>query len=105
MNRAQQTIGRGNLSEQAIQKLQEYDVPLHMHGYLIRYVEEGVPPGHFLSAVINNDLREACSRADSKNKTRLHAFVMWLYNWAPQGCWGYADAVHDWCKPIEEDVA
>ena len=104
MNRAQQLIGRGNLPQRARDKLNEYGVPPHMHSGIIMYVEEGVPPGDFLSAVINNDLREACGRADDHNIRRLHTFVMWFYNQAPNGCWGYKNAVRDWCRPLPEEV-
>lgn len=105
MNKAQSVIGRGNLSQKAKDKLTEYGVPEHMHGGVIRYVEEGIPPGDFLTAVINNDLKGACVRADDKNKHALFSFIMWFYNQAPGGCWGYSGAVDYWCKPIEEDVA
>ena len=102
MNRAQQMIGKGNLSQKAKDKLYEYGVPSYMHGAVVRYMEEGIPPGSFLSAVINNDLREACSRADDTNKLALHSYVMWFYNWAPVGTWGHPDAVRDWCQPLPE---
>lgn len=103
MNLAQKQIGEGGLGEHRIAKLTEYGVPSHMHGAIIRYVEEGIPPGDFLSAVINNDLKEACARADNTNKHNLHTFVMWFYNQAPMYCWGRANAVRDWCKPLEDD--
>lgn len=40
--------------------------------------------GHFLRAVLDNDLFEAFGRADQKNELALHNIVMWLYNVAPQ---------------------
>ena len=103
MNKAQKLVGRGKLPLEARQKMVEYGVPSHMHGGMVRYVEEGIPPGDFLTAVINNDLKEACARADSKNKVNLPAFVMWFYNQAPSGCWGYENAVRDWCRPLPDD--
>ena len=36
--------------------------------YLVRrYIEHGIPPGHFLTAVIEKDLCGASERADDEN--------------------------------------
>lgn len=81
----------------------DYGIPEYMHGGLIRYYENKIPPGSFLEAVINNDLREACSRADDTNKHCLFAYMMWFYNKAPGGSWGYTDAVSDWINRSEDN--
>lgn len=104
MNRAQSIIGRGNLHEEALAKLKEYGVPSHMHGGLIRWVEEGTRPGHFLTAVITNDLKTACIYADEQSAEGLSKIVMWLYNQAPSGCWGYEGALKHWTMPMEPEV-
>ena len=46
-------------------------IPDHMHGAVIRYVEDGIEPGGFLEAVLCNDLKGAVMRADAINKARL----------------------------------
>jgi hypothetical protein len=102
MNKAQKMVGKGNLHSEPRMKLIEYGVPSHMHEGIVRYVEQGIVPGDFLQAVINNDLKRACMFADDHNKDRLHCFVMWFYNQAPSGCWGHENAVRDWCRPIPE---
>lgn len=61
-----------------------------------RYVEQGIAPGHFLTAVIDNDLKEAVSRADDDNMANLPAFVGYFYNEAPGGCWGSPDSRRAW---------
>jgi hypothetical protein len=101
MNKAQDLVGAGNLVKihpKAIEKLYDYGIPERMHGGLIRYVEQGIPPGDFLQAVINNDLREACGRADDENKRLLPEYIMWFYNWAPGACWGSPENFKEWME-------
>ncbi len=53
-----------------------------------RYFEHGIRPGSFTSAVLQNDLKTACQHADTMNRHRLHAIVMWLVHEAPPDAWG-----------------
>ena len=55
---------------------------------IFRYAFYGVPVGDFLQAVIKNNLREACGRADYKNLHALPEIVKVFYNYCPAGCWG-----------------
>jgi hypothetical protein len=71
-------------------------LPERLRGGVARYIEHGVPPGHFLTAVVSNDLREACARADDENRRRIWEIVSWFYNEAPYPCWGSPDRVRDW---------
>jgi hypothetical protein len=91
-------MGKYLITEKGHAKMDEYGIPERMRGAIVRYVEQSMPPGDFLQAVINNNLREACGRADEENKTLLAAYVMWFYNWAPSKCWGYPGAVKAWCS-------
>lgn len=76
-----------------------YDrLPPHLRGAVYRYVEFGVLPGDFLTAVLSNDLREACARADDINRYLLFDIVSWLYNDAPLLCWGNSANIRDWLK-------
>jgi len=90
------------LSDKAKAKMHEYGIPDYMHDVIIRYYERGIPPGHFLTAVIDNDLRGAIERADDTNVMALKAYVMWFYNQAPSGSWGKAGSVARWVKAFEE---
>lgn len=84
-------------AQRIIDKLRLSGIPEYMQGGVERYILHGIPPGHFLSAILDNDLREACQRADMTNRVRIWEYVAFLYNYAPLGCWGYAGAVDDWC--------
>jgi len=93
------------LSPEQKLKMSEYGIPKYMQGGIIRYYEKGIPPGHFLTAVINNDLRGAIERADDQNSHLLKAYTLWFYNQAPQGSWGFDGAVQDWCRKFEDEPA
>lgn len=56
-------------------------------GGMERWVLEGIPPGHFGRAVLNNDLVDAFSRADENNRAAMHTIVLWLYNDCPSPAW------------------
>lgn len=91
------------LSEQQKANLIARGIPDYMHGGIIRYYENGIPPGGFLSAVINNDLQGAFGRADDTNSRCIRNYIMWFYNDAPAGTWGYPNAVEDWCERFQEE--
>ena len=87
------------LDQRQIDKMTECGIPDYMHGGLIRYFDSHIQPGHFLTAVLSNDLMEAFSRADLTNRDAMHGYTMWLYNYAPgraSGAWGSAKAVEEW---------
>ena len=67
-------------------------------GAVKRYIEHGIPPGSFLEAIITNDLKEACARADSINRTLIWDWVNWFYNCAPAVCWGSDEAYEYWLE-------
>lgn len=73
-----------------------HPIPGHMRQSLFDYIEMGTPPGGFLRAVLINDLREACARADPINRHRLFTYVCFLYNKAPSSCWGSEERVQTW---------
>ena len=84
------------ITPSSVAKMHEYGIPEYMQDAIIRYYENGIPPGDFLGAVIDNDLKKAIERADDVNVNCLKAYVMWFYNQAPSGSWGHAGAVKDW---------
>lgn len=73
-------------------------IPDYMQGGLKRWIEYGIAPGGFLCALLKNDLAEACGLADSTNQTNLHNYVTYLYNYAPQGCWGSVENFNEWSQ-------
>ncbi len=89
-------------------------LPDHMRRAVERYVLHGIPPGHFLTAVVENNLRSAVERADSTNVDLLPAYVRFFHTSAPADCWGSPQRVKDWIansgalglveQPEEEDA-
>jgi hypothetical protein len=79
-------------------------IPKNMHGGILRYVEHGILPGDFLRAVISNDLREACSRADDINLHNLPAYVSFFYNNTPGSCWGSREKMMAWHTRLQEEA-
>lgn len=72
------------------------DIPVHMQEAIKRYVIERLRPGHFLSAVITNDLRGAVDHADAENLPLVKRYVQWFYNRAPAICHGNPQRMEDW---------
>jgi len=73
-------------------------LPDYMRGAMKRYMENGIEPGHFLTAVLSNDLMEAASRADDFNRRKLFDYCMWLANHAPRNSFGSPETVKEWMK-------
>jgi hypothetical protein len=78
------------------EQLIAFGVPEHTHDGYVRYIRHGIRPGHFLTAVLENDLSEACARADEPNRRAFVEHVQFLYNAAPSSCWGSPDRVAKW---------
>lgn len=73
-----------------------YDVPTHSQESLINYFVHGYEPGGFMTAVLQNNLFGAASKADHVNKQYLAQIASWIVNNAPQGSWGSEEAVRSW---------
>ena len=77
-------------------------LPPGLRGGMQRYIKQGIPPGHFLTAVLTNDLRGACERADDVTRHLLWEIVNWLYNYAPAPSWGSPEKVSAWLAAAEQ---
>jgi hypothetical protein len=75
-----------------------YGIPERMRGGIERWIEHGIPPGDFLTAVLKNDLMEACGRADDENRHLLFNYMQFFYNEAPPNCWGSPENYEHWSK-------
>lgn len=71
-------------------------LPDYMRGGMKRWIEDAIPPGDFLYALLSNDLRGTFERADSTNETMVRTYLVYLYNYAPRGCWGSKENVEAW---------
>lgn len=71
-------------------------VPFSGAAEIARYVNLGVPPGSFITALLENNLRDACTCADDLNLSNLPAYVAMLHGKAPAVCWGSPEKVAAW---------
>jgi hypothetical protein len=63
-----------------------------------RYVLYHREVGHFLTAVLENNLREALARADDENIKTIFQIVSYCHNQIPGNCWGSVEAHKEWIK-------
>lgn len=74
-------------------------LPAHMRPGVLRYLNDGIIPGSFLKAVLENDLVGALGTADEDNRAIIWDYANMLYNAFPargNGCWGSPEALEDW---------
>ena len=89
---------------QDVYHFQKWYIPDRMRGGIQRYVEQGIPPGDFLTAVIQNNLFEAVGRADEENMENLPAYVAFFYNECPRLCWGSEEKMEAWIESKKEQL-
>lgn len=69
------------------------------------YVNDKVPPGGFLYAVLCNDLTNAVIKADERNMRQLREIILYVYNDLPSSCWGSEEIVKTWLEgPIHTQI-
>lgn len=73
-------------------------LPEHMRGGARLYIENGVPPGSFMMAVLKNDLTGAFGRADQTNLQYMREWCDWLYNQCPSVAWRTDENINAWIK-------
>lgn len=78
-----------------------YPIREDWYGALERYLNHGIMPGSFMTAVLENDLTMACGRADTDNKRNLHNIVGYIYNHLPSNSWGSKEKVQDFLKQFK----
>tara|TARA_R110000868_G_scaffold5782_1_gene33953 strand:- start:25894 stop:26148 length:255 start_codon:yes stop_codon:yes gene_type:complete len=77
--------------------MSKYDaIPDHMMAAIIRYLDNGIKPGDFLTAIIENNLKGAVSHADDTNIGLIPTYVKYFYNHAPMACWGSQENRKAW---------
>jgi hypothetical protein len=78
-------------------RLEETGVPYHLWEGLVEYLASRRPVGHFLTAVLSNDLADACHRAaDEETATHLVNLIRFLTHYAPANSWGNPVNVGAW---------
>lgn len=88
------TITIGLSGEEALERL----IPEHCRENMRLYLTEGIMPGSFLTAVLENDLVGAFGKADSINMGRMRDYAKFLHNYAPQECFGSPSKVIAWSE-------
>lgn len=71
-------------------------LPGHMRDGMKLWIERGVLPGSFLTAVLSNDLMTALGKADDVNRHCLYDYGIYLYNYAPSRCYGSPEKIAAW---------
>ena len=84
-------------------RFQGFYIPPRMMGAIERYVDHGISPGDFLTAVICNDLAGAVGRADEENMANLPAYVSYFYNEVSGECWGSIKKMVAWTEKFIGD--
>jgi len=80
-----------------------HDIPAYMQSSFADYILEGTPTGGFLYAILTNDLKSACNKADDTNKHRIYEYVRFLFNVAPMNCWGSVENVTKWSEARKQE--
>lgn len=88
------TISIGLSGEEAIRRL----IPEHCRDGLLSYIMDGIEPGGFLCAVLENDLVGAFGKADNINADRMEDYARFIVNYAPRDSWGSRKIVDAWIK-------
>jgi len=61
-----------------------------------RYVKDGLKPGSFTKAVLENNLMEAFRTADLDSRENLFEICEYVYNHIPSDCHGSPEIVQAW---------
>ena len=73
------------------------EIPVHLREGLARYLEHGIPPGHFLTAVLAHDLFDAINRGDELSLAGLVPLVRYIQTNTPTRAHGSRAIVAAWC--------
>ena len=78
-----------------------YPIRDDLHGALERYLNHGIMPGSFMTAVLENNLMEAFGRADICNEANMKNIVGYIYNHVPSNAWGSKEKVTEYLKNLK----
>ena len=74
------------------------DAPIHILDSINHYVEHGLRPGGFVTAVLSNDLAGAFNAADTDAEAGLRDILKYVRWEIPSLCWGSRTKVEAWLK-------
>jgi len=78
-------------------------IPDSLCGGLRRYLEDGIQPGGFLTAVICNDLMGAVAKGGPNEIAALPSLAGWLYNEANGQASGSPEKMAAWLARFKEE--
>lgn len=81
-----------------------YNIPARTKDTIDNYVGKGWRPGHFVSAMLANDLKGAFGAADIINRHYMFEICSYIYNEIPCKSHGSYQAINDWIAMIQEDT-
>lgn len=88
-----------------IPDLDAVPVPPSVIESIQKYLKDGIRPGSFVVACLENNLTQAFIRADEKNLPCIGAIVGWLLDNAPANAWGSPAIVKRYMeKKFRDDV-
>lgn len=67
---------------------------------ITNYITKGLKPGHFVSAVLANDLLGAFGAADMHNRRAMFYITSFIYNDVPSVAKGSREAIEQWIEFI-----
>jgi len=71
-------------------------IPTLVLNGLVNYLYYGSKPGHFLCAVLTNNLFEAVARSDNDSLAALREIIWLVYNRTPSPSWGDKAKIEAW---------
>jgi hypothetical protein len=92
-----------NVISAALQHLEE--LPEHLREGMRLYLQDGVTPGGWMCAVLDNDLSNAVQRCDDRALGTLRNLFEWLCMYAPASAWGAPDKRAAWQNEIRNLLA
>ena len=72
-------------------------IPERMRPAVLRYIMDGITPGDFISAILENNFYNAAFMADDENFMYLREYARML-NALPIDCWGSRKKVDSWMR-------
>lgn len=91
--------GASDAAEICRAQLEKHGIPAQLQPGLVRYLVDGIRPGSFLAAVLENNLAEAVMRANpDEHFQALPGLVRFLNLQAPAESWGSRAKVEAWAR-------
>jgi len=84
-----------------MQRMKYPTAPIHILDAITDYANNHTPHGHFVTAVLENNLSEAIFRADSNSLAGLEDIVRFVYWEIPHSSHGSVEKVNAWLKTKE----